>query len=281
MKSCLTLVFLLLLPWAALAADDAHSSDTHGSSADHHPMQPEAEKTGEAARREEDGDGYTPKDFGVPPIHDNEVFATFLADRFEYQTGEGDEVLLWDVQARIGTDYHRLYIEAEGEWRIDPDELEEAQIELLYGFNISIFWDLRLGLRHDFEPGPSRTFAAFGLQGLAPYWFEMEITSYVSDDGDISANIEAEYDILLSQRLILQPRFETDIALQEVEENGVGQGFNEIELGLRLRYEFRREFAPYIGVAWSRKLGETADLADDEGEEVNVTSFVAGVRFWF
>ena len=122
----------------------------------------------------------------------------------------------------------------------------------------------------------------FGLAGAgAPYWFEVEATAYISEDGDLSAALEAEYDLLLSQRLILQPRFETSIAVQEVEEYGVGQGINDIELGLRLRYEIRREFAPYIGVSWSRKIGETADLAEDEGEDTDVISFVAGVRVWF
>jgi copper resistance protein B len=282
MKRFVTMILLFLLPYGALAADDdAHGPSQHDSSAGHQQMQDETGKSDEPERSNEHSNGFTPKDFGVPPIHDNEMFVTFLADRFEYRTGEGDENLLWDVQTWIGTDYHRLYLESEGEYQIDPEEVEEAEIELLYGFNISVYWDLRIGLRHDFEPGPSRTFAAFGIQGLAPYWFEMEATAYVSDEGDISANIEAEYDILLSQQLILQPRIETNIALQEVEQNGVGQGFNDIELGLRLRYEIRREFAPYIGISWNRKLGETADLAESEGEDTNITSFVAGIRFWF
>ena len=278
-----TILLLLFFPFAAMAADDTHSaSDQHGSSAAHHQMQAEPEKMDGPMRHQEDPDRFkTQKDFGIPPIHDNEIFATFLADRLEYQTREGNETLFWDLQAWIGTDYHRLYLESEGEYLLDSEDVEEAEIELLYGFNISVFWDLRIGLRHDFEPKPSRTFAAIGLQGLAPYWFEVETTAYISDEGDISATLEAEYDILLSQRLILQPLIETDIALQQVEENRVGQGFNDIELGLRLRYEIRREFAPYIGVSWSRKLGETADMAEDEGEDIDVTSFVAGIRFWF
>jgi len=109
----------------------------------------------------------------------------------------------------------------------------------------------------------------------------VEATAYISEDGDLSAGFEAEYDLLLSQRLILQPRFETRVAVQEVEKYGVGRGVNDIELGARLRYEIRREFAPYIGVSWSRKLGETANLADDEGEDIEVISFVIGVRVWF
>ncbi|MFO7962669.1 MAG: copper resistance protein B [Desulfobacterales bacterium] len=179
------------------------------------------------------------------------MFAVLQGDRLEYQTREGTEALVWDVLAWIGSDYHKLYVESEGAWLLDEEKIEEAGDEVLYGYNFASFWDLQFGPRYDFKPEPDRTFAAFGVQGLAPYWFEVDATAYVSEDGDFSAALEAEYDVLLSQRLILQPRFETAIALQEVEENGVGQGINGIELGVRLRYEIRREFAPYIGVSWS------------------------------
>jgi copper resistance protein B len=185
------------------------------------------------------------------------------------------------VQAWIGADTNKLWFKSEGTWLIDTDKFEEAETELLYSRNIATFWDLQVGVRHDFKPDPDRTFAAIGFQGLAPYWFEVEATGYISEDGDLSSTLEAEYDLLLSQRLILQPRFETRVAVQEVKKYGVGQGINDIELGARLRYEIRREFAPYIGVSWNRKLGETADLARDEGEDTDVISLVAGVRLWF
>lgn len=219
--------------------------------------------------------------FGRQPVHDNEVFYMFKGDRFEYQLKEGEDTLLWDVQAWIGNDYNKIYIKSEGVWLTDQEKFEEVGIELLYSRNISSFWDIQAGIRQDFEPDPERTFAAFGFQGLAPYWFELDATAYVSEDGDVSTSIEAEYDLLLTQRLILQPRFETAIAVQEVKDYGVGQGINDITFGLRLRYEIHRQFAPYIGVSWSRKLGETANLAENAGEDTNVTSFVAGVRVWF
>ena len=126
-----------------------------------------------------------------------------------------------------------------------------------------------------------RFWAVVGLQGLAPYWFEVDANLRVSEDGDVSADLEAEYDLLLTQRLILQPRFEIDFAAQEVEEFGVGRGFNSVTLGLRLRYEVRRQFAPYIGLSWTRKLGDTADLARDEGENTDDLAVVGGLRFWF
>ncbi|MDZ7696386.1 MAG: copper resistance protein B [Deltaproteobacteria bacterium] len=135
-----------------------------------------------------------------------------------------------------GTDYNKLWFKSEGTWLIHEETFDEAKTELFYSRNIATFWDLQLGIRHDFKPDPDRTFLAFGVEGLAPYWFEVEATGYVSEDGDVSAALELEYELLLSQRLILQPRLETSIALQEVEEYGVGQGFNDIQLGLRLRY---------------------------------------------
>jgi len=138
-----------------------------------------------------------------------------------------------------------------------------------------------MGVRHDIQPSPSRTFAVFGVEGLAPLWFEVDAASFVSTDGDVSFRLEAEYDLLLTQRLILQPRIETNLAIQDAHKWGVGEGMNDIDLGLRLRYEIRREFAPYIGVSWNRKIGETATLARDEGENLDAVSFVAGIRMWF
>ncbi len=282
MKTWLIILFLAFLPAAALAADSSYTNpEDRGFPADYHEVDTHPEE-GEAIRKyADDAQSGAQENFGVKPVHDNEVFAVFSADRLEYQTGEGKDLILWDVQAWVGTDYNKLWFKSEGTWLIDEEEFEEAQTELFYSRNIASFWDAQIGIRHDFKPDPDRTFAAFGVQGMAPLWFEVEATAYVSEDGDVSVALEAEYDLLLSQRLILQPRFETSIALQEVEEYGVGQGFNDIELGLRLRYEIRREFAPYIGVSWNRKLGETADLAEADGEDVAVTSFVVGMRMWF
>lgn len=219
-------------------------------------------------------------DFGVQPVHDNEVFFIFRADRLEYQWNNNEDVFLWDVEAWIGSDYNKLYMKSEGDKIIDSD-VEEAQLELLYSRTIHPFWDLQLGMRHDFEPHPTRTFAAFGVQGLARYWFDIEATAYVSEDGDVSASFEAEYDLLITQRLIFQPRFAMNVAVQEVPEYNIGSGINNIELGARLRYEIRREFAPYIGISWNREIGETADLTEADGGDISVTSFVAGIKLWF
>lgn len=282
MKIWVVVLLLTLLPVVGLSAEAPFTDPkSHDFPADYHQVNTDPQVGQDIRKYAEDAQPGAQANFGRQPVHDNQVFAVFLGDRLEYQTREGHEILLWDVQAWVGADYNKLWLKSEGSWLLDDDKVEEAGVELLYSRTIATFWDLQVGLRHDFEPDPERTFAAMGVQGLAPYWFEMEATAYISEDGDVSAALEVEYDLLLSQRLILQPRLETSVAVQEVEEYGVGQGFNEIGLGLRLRYEIRREFAPYIGVSWKRKLGETADFAEAEGEDVEVTSFVAGIKFWF
>ena len=282
MKRWLIVIFLALLPAAVPAADKQPADPGERKfPADYHEAGARPE-TGKAIRKHaEDAQAGAQKNFGVQPVHDNEIFAVFRGDRLEYHAREGEDTLLWDVQGWVGSDYDKLYFKSEGAWLTEQEEVEEASVELLYGRNVASFWDLQAGIRHDFRPKPTRTFAALGVQGTAPYWFEVDATAYVSEDGDVSADIEVEYDILLSQRLILQPRLETRVAVQGVEENGVGRGINDIELGARLRYEMRREFAPYAGVSWSRKLGETGDLAEEDGEDIDVFGLVFGIKFWF
>lgn len=283
MKRVVFFFFLMFLPVTVMGATkSSQGQDEHKFPADYHEVGAEpAQVSGGIRKYAEDAQEGAPQNFGIQFVHDNPVFAMFIADRLEYQTREGEGLYLWDVQAWVGADYHKLWFKSEGGWLEDEKSFEEIETELLYSRNIATFWDLQMGIRHDFKPDPDRTFAAFGIQGLAPYWFEMEATTYLSEDGDISFALEVEYDLLLSQRLILQPRFETSIAVQEVKEYGVGQGINDMELGLRLRYEIRRELAPYIGISWSRKIGETADLAEAEGEDIDSVSFVLGLRAWF
>lgn len=282
MKTWGLILLLMFLSAGAAAGEEAFvGPEERGFPADYHGVTTHPEVGEGITKHAEDDQPGPQENFGLQPISDNELFAVFKADRFEYQSREGKPVLLWDVEGWVGRDYNKVSLESEGACAIDDEEIAEAGVELLYGRTITSYWDLQAGIRHDFRPDPDRTFAALGVQGMAPYRFEVEATAYISEDGDVSAGLEVEYDLLLSQRLILQPRLETGIAVQEVEEYGVGQGFTDIELGLRLRYEIRREFAPYIGVSWSRELGETADLAEDEGGDIETTSFVAGVRFWF
>lgn len=276
------LALLIFSPTGPVAGADISAHD-HG----HHPVgamtaeiNPHA---GEALQRYADDARSGPQqNFGVQPIHDNQVFATFKADRFEYQWREdGIEILLWDIQGWVGNDYHKLYLESEGEVRLDDDDVEEATVELLYSRNIDKFWDLQAGVRHDFEPHPERSFAAVGVQGLAPQWFEVDATAYLSDDGDVSAKVEFEYELMLTQRLILIPRLESHVSFQDLPEYEEWEGITDLTAGARLTYQIRRELAPYIGVSWTRLLGETANRIEDRGGDIDSAAFIAGVRFWF
>lgn len=214
------------------------------------------------------------------PVSDQPVFPFLLVDRLERRWQKGSDLRTWDVQGWVGGDYNKLWLKSEGEDEV-RGRTEQADVEALYARLISPFWHLQAGIRYEDRPSPSRTSLAFGVQGLAPYWFEVEATGYVSEKGKFSAQLEAEYDFLLTQKLILQPLVETTFAASAEEERGIGRGFNNLELGVRLRYEFRRQFAPYIGVTWSRKLGDTADLARRENEDVTERAIVAGLRVWF
>ena len=218
------------------------------------------------------------------PINDNQIFWLLLVEQLEYRLNDGPDSLNWDAVAWVGGDYQRLWIKTEGEVEV-ADGAGEAELQLLYGRLIAPFWDFQAGLRYDqtFGPdgAPGRAFAVIGIQGLAPYQFEVEASLFVSHEGDVSARFGADYKLLLTQRLILQPDLEINVAAQQVEEFGVGSGLNDIELGLRLRYEVSRQFAPYVGISWTRKFGQTAEFAREEGESTDNLAIVGGIRLLF
>jgi copper resistance protein B len=213
--------------------------------------------------------------------HGGQFGAFVLGERLEYQSNDGSPLLLFEGQGWLGTDKNKLWVKSEVEYDFDGERFEEAELQALWSRPISRYFDFQAGVRHDFEPDPSRTFVVIGVQGLAPYWFEVDGALFISGDGDVSARLEAEYELFLTQRLILQPRTELNFAAQSVEELGIGSGLSTAEAGLRLRYEFTRQFAPYVGVTWTRAVGETADFARADGEDPGALSFVAGLRFWF
>jgi copper resistance protein B len=206
-----------------------------------------------------------------------------MTDRLEFYNIDGGPIVL-DAQGYIGKDLQKLWFEAEGE-ALTAETEGEVELEALYGKAISAYFDARAGLRYDIaynaDDTRSRGFAVIGIQGLAPYLFEVDGNIFVSEAGDVSAEAEAEYDFPITQRLWGQPRLETSVAVQEVEEWGVGNGFNDVQLGFRLRYEIEREFAPYVGISWNRKLGETADFTRAEGGDASTFGLVAGLRTWF
>jgi len=277
-------MLLALLPALTLAAEGETGNNRSGRlPADYQDVPTTPPEGKEIRKYAEDGQEGTQQNFGVQPIHDNQVFATFKADRFEHQWREhGVEVFLWDVKSWVGNDYHKLYLKSEGELFLDNgSKVEEAEVELLYSRNIAKFWDLQAGIRHDFEPRPQRTFAALGMQGLAPYWFEVDATAYLSEDGDASVKIEAEYELMLTQRLVVIPRLESGFSFQDVPEYEQWQGMTDVTLGARLLYHLRREFAPYIGMTWSRKIAETANNVEKAGGDIDDRAVVAGLKFWF
>jgi copper resistance protein B len=221
----------------------------------------------------------------APPVDDRMRFNYILLDRLEFSTGNEPDALHLDAQGWYGGDRDKFWWKAEGTHQTQGASAGEGELQALYSRLTAPFWDFQAGLRYDRIWGPGldhgRAFAVIGFTGLAPYWFEVEPALFVSADGDVSARLSATYDALLTQRLVLQPRLDVNVALQDVPKFGVGSGFNNVELGLRLRYEIRREVAPYVGVTWSRQLGATADLARGTGAKVDEVRFVAGVRVWW
>lgn len=200
-------------------------------------------------------------------------------DRLEAQLRDGADVYLWDIQGYYGGPTERVWFKSEGEVAFGANP-EDAEVQALYSKAFAPFWDVQAGIRHDIA-GPDTTHAVIGVQGLAPYMFEIDAALFLSHRGDMTARIEAEIDQRITQRLILQPRIEVNLAAKDIPELGIGAGLDQIEIGARLRYEVRREFAPYIGVERSWRTGNGADFARVRGEDNSATSLVAGIRFWF
>lgn len=211
--------------------------------------------------------------------HGDIRWSKLMVDTLEYRPGHGEDGYGWRARASFGGDVDRLVLKSEGEG--EGGDLERGEVQALYSHAIGPYFDLQAGVRQDFQSGPSRTFATVGVDGLAPYGFELESALFLSNRGDLSARLEASTDLRLTQRLILEPRAEANLAAQDDPAAGVGSGLSELELGLRLRYAFRPEFAPYVGVNWSRTFGDTADFARADGRDVEQTRFVVGLRAWF
>ncbi|GGD60863.1 copper resistance protein B [Croceicoccus mobilis] len=200
-------------------------------------------------------------------------------ERAEYRAREGSDGYLWDIQGYYGGDIDKLWVKSEGEGNFG-EKPESAEVQALWSHAIGPWWDLQAGIRQDLT-GPERTHAVIGLQGLAPYLFEVDAAAFISTRGDVTARIEAELDQRITQRLILQPRAEIGLSAQDIPELGVGAGLDTVEAGLRLRYEITRQFAPYVGIEQEWKIGHGADYARAAGEDPSATNYVAGIRFWF
>lgn len=220
-----------------------------------------------------------PADLHGHAVHDRSINSFVLFDQLEWQSGEGSGAFSWDTKGWVGQDRDRFWFRTEGDRA--AGRTEQAQVHLLYGRAIARWWDVTAGVRLDAVPDAPRTALAIGLQGLAPYWFEVEASAYVEPSGRTHVRFETEYDLLVTNRLVLQPLVEFEIYGRTDRERLIGTGLSTGEVGLRLRYEVRREFAPYVGVVWARRFFGSADLAREAGEDVAGARLAMGLRAWF
>jgi copper resistance protein B len=270
-RSLVMIVAVIALPGAQVAiAQTPPQAPPAASPGDHVPPEPPASELPPMSSREMTQ---------MMDMNDASALGMLLADQLEWRSGDGLSGPAWNVLGWYGTDYDKLWLNTEGEHQ--GGETEDGRVELLWDRIFSRWWSWQAGVRHDFGDGPSRDWLAIGVQGLAPYWFNVEATAYVGDAGRTAARLQAEYELLFTQRLILQPELEVNAYGKDDPQRLIAAGFSNLQLALRLRYEIRRQFAPYVGVVWERSLGETAELVSAAGRDPNVLQVVAGVRFWF
>jgi copper resistance protein B len=232
------------------------------------------------ARSPDYSDGYryqSLRGLGRTVFHnDNPLLGRLLIDQLEYVDGKEAKGLTWEGQGWYGNNTDKLWVRTEGE----RSSGRRGNIEVFWNRNVTAFWSTQLGTRYDIGDGPGRPWVAFGIQGLAPYWFELEATAYINPaSGRTAARFFAEYELLFTQRLILQPEAEFNLYGKDDPARHISSGVSDVEFGLRLRYEIRRQFAPYVGVVWSRRFGGYAALKD-RPPFLN-QQFVAGLRIWF
>ncbi len=201
-------------------------------------------------------------------------------DRLEYRAGHGPGGYSWEGEAWYGGDYDRLWLKSMGDADFGKSP-GSAEVQALWSHAIDPWFNLQTGVRYDIRPRPGRTHLVVGVQGLTPYLIEVDAAAFLSDRGELTGRFEAEYDQRITNRLILQPRIEINLAAQDSRSIGVGAGLSSIEAGLRLRYAIVPEFAPYLGIDYDRLTGNTADFARAAGRGVGGGAFVAGMRTWF
>lgn len=275
---------LLLFPLAVNAAEQDHSAHTAGglvtpeppAQADHsaHTAAPAPDV---AIERDNSAAMQEARHMNLM-MHGDALNYFIQAERFEQSD---DDTLQWDAQAWLGGDRDKLWFKTEGEYDTQANTTEQGEAQLLYSRAVSPFFDVQAGLRHLDAGSASRAYAVFGVQGLAPYWIELDAAAFLSEQGDFSARLEAEYDLRFTQKLLLQPSLELNYSFADDLALGVGQGMSAASFGLRLRYEVLREFAPYVGVEWTRAFGGTAALLRAAGDDAHETRVVAGLRFWY
>ncbi|WP_260293086.1 copper resistance protein B [Sedimenticola hydrogenitrophicus] len=210
---------------------------------------------------------------------DDPLLYKVMIDKMELRNTSGPNALVLDADAWIGYDLNKFWLKTDVE-RVNGNT-EEAEVQFLYSRAIAPFWDFQAGWRHDIKPKPTRDYLALGFKGLSPYQFEVDAGLFIGESGQVNVRLNAEYEYLFTQKWILSPEIEVNVFSEDDAQLGIGSGLSDMELGLRLRYEVRREFAPYIGVNWTRKFGQTADFAKAGGDDTSDVQLVAGLRIWF
>ena len=212
--------------------------------------------------------------------HGGQTNYLIAADRLEYQTADDVRTFLWDVQGWYGGDINKLLLKSEGDFSFSEDAIEEAEVQALWSRAISPYFDLQAGVRWDFEPD-DRVHGVLGVRGTVPYGFNIDASTFVSGQGDVTARIEIEYEIKVTKRLGVEPRVELELAAQDIPDLNVGAGITDFDLGIRAHYEVRREITPYIGVELQAAFGDTAAIVRGMGGDPRQTVFVVGVSAWF
>ena len=212
-------------------------------------------------------------------MEDDPMVTKFMIDQLETRITDGDDPLVLEAQAWIGKDLNKFWLKVDAEQV--KSETEELELQALYSRAISPYWDFQIGWRKDIKPKPDKNWLAVGFQGLAPYFYEIDSAIFIGDGGQLGLRFEAEYEILFTQKWILSPEVEVNFHTKDDASTGIGSGLSDSQIGIRLRYEFKREFAPYIGINWNNKYGKTATFAKNSGVNVDDSQFVLGLRAWF
>lgn len=210
---------------------------------------------------------------------DDPILTKLMVDRLEVQAGDGPDPIVLEADLWIGKDLNKLWFKTDIE-QVDG-VVEEQELQMLYSRAIDAYWDLQIGARRDLKPQPKSDWWVLGLHGTAPYFIESDMALFFGENDQTELRLQAEYELMFTQRLVLSPEVEAKLFSKNDPAEGIGSGLSSLNLGLRLGYEIRREFAPYIGVNWQRAMGETADLITQAGGSLEDTRYVAGIRFWF
>lgn len=210
---------------------------------------------------------------------DDPLLTKVMIDQFEKRYTDGEDPWILEADAWIGKDLHKAWFKFDVE-QVNG-KLEEFEVQALYSRAVDPYWDFQIGWKHNSKPKPDSDWLALGFKGLAPYWFEIDAAAFIGESGQVNLSLAAEYELMLTQQWVLSPEAEANFYTKNDDAREIGSGLSDTQLGLRLRYEIKREFAPYIGVNWTRKYGGTADHARSAGEDTNDVQFVAGIRAWF